>query len=99
MKHVNRVIKYLVETRELGLFIYPKELWDGDPYFKLTIEGWSDSAHATDPHTRKGVCSYVAELNGTPLVVKSKQSKLQLYQLKKVKGLQEHFAHNKCSML
>ena len=37
MKHMHRVMKYLVETRKRGLFMNPKELWDCNLCFELNI--------------------------------------------------------------
>ena len=73
-KCMHRVMKYLVEIRESGLFMEPK-VWDGDLDFEFTIEGWYDYGYASYSQTRKGVCGHVEELNGMPVLIKSRQSK------------------------
>ena len=55
-------------------FMEPKELWDGDLNFELTIVGWSHYGHATDLHTRNAVCVHVTEWNGMSVVIKSRKS-------------------------
>ena len=87
-------MKYLLETCECRSLTEAKELWGFDLNFKFSIEGWSDYKHGTDPHIRKGFCGHVTESNAIPVVIKNEQSEMQLYQLRKVKGLLEYFSHN-----
>ena len=61
VKDMHRLMKYLVDNRESGFFMKPKELWDGDLDFELNIDGQSDYGYATDLHTRKIVCSHVTK--------------------------------------
>ena len=70
IKCTRRSIKYLAETTKRGLFMKPRETWDGEIDYEFNIDGWSAYGRATDLHTRKGFCDHVEELNRILAVIK-----------------------------
>ena len=75
-KAMHRVMEYCVTTPERGLTLQPDTEWDGDPEFKLTISGISDSDYAKDPETRKSVSGNSTFLNGSPVIQRSAMQKI-----------------------
>jgi hypothetical protein len=69
-KALIRAIKYVIDTKENGLFMTPKM---GEDSFYL--EGISDSEYAGDRDTRISVYGYVIYFCGAPIAWKSKSGK------------------------
>ena len=69
-KALMRTIKYVIDTKENGLFMTPKM---GEESFYL--EGISDSEYAGDRDTRISVYGYVIYFCGAPIAWKSKSGK------------------------
>ena len=67
-KEMLRVIKYVLDTKTLGLKMSPTGTI-GDPW---TIECFSDSDWATDPETRRSISGYIIYVHGVPICWKSK---------------------------
>ena len=72
MKEMRRIIKYVLDTRELGLKIEPRLSNEG----KWTIEVYSDSDWAGDPDDRKSVGCFIILLCGVPIAWRSKGQKV-----------------------
>ena len=68
-KEMCRVIKYVLDTKELGLKIVPDNLPKGTPW---NITCFTDSDYATDPVTRRSVTGYIIYVHGVPVVWRSK---------------------------
>jgi hypothetical protein len=75
-KALNRLMEYLVFTKERGLYLQPNTQWDGDPEFEFTICGKSDSDYAKDPDTRRSVSGGIVYLNGAPVSCKCQGQKV-----------------------
>jgi hypothetical protein len=69
-KEMCRVIKFVLDTRDFGLFLFPEAL-NNDGSWHLTM--YSDSDWAGDPENRRSISGYILFLMGCPLVWKSKQ--------------------------
>ena len=65
-----RVIKYVLDTKDLGLKIEPT-LENGH----WTVEAYSDSDWAGDPDNRQSVGSYIVFVNSVPVTWKSRSQK------------------------
>ncbi|EJK77615.1 hypothetical protein THAOC_00541 [Thalassiosira oceanica] len=67
-KEMLRVIKYVLDSKEMGLRFEPtfdrNEPWD--------LVGFSDSDYAGDPETRRSVTGYILYIKGVPIIWKSK---------------------------
>jgi hypothetical protein len=63
-------VKYVMDTKYLGLLLQPKLNQDG-----FFLEGISDSEFAGDPDTRISVYCYVLYFCGAPIAWKSKAEK------------------------
>ena len=68
---LNRLMDYLVHTKNKGFLLQPNTQWNGDPEFEFTICGKSDSDYAKDLDSRKSVSGGVVYLNGTAVSCKS----------------------------
>ena len=68
-KEMLRVIKYVLDTKTLGLKIEPDNKPKGTPW---NIVCFTDSDYATDPVTRRSVTGYVIYVHGVPVVWRSK---------------------------
>jgi len=69
MKELKRVIKYVIDTKEYGLKLHPKQI---DQNGLLQIVLYSDSDWAGDKETRISVTGYVIFLQGCIVSWKSK---------------------------
>ena len=70
-REMQRVIKYVLDTKQKGLKIEPKLSKNG----KWFIEAYSDSDWAGDPDDRKSVGSFVIFVCGVPVIWRSKSHK------------------------
>ena len=69
-KEMLRVIKYVLDTKEMGLRIEPKLLRSADEPWDLVC--YSDSDYAGDPDTRRSVSGYILYVCGVPICWRSK---------------------------
>jgi hypothetical protein len=69
-KAMARLVKYVVDTEEIGLRIKPRKKDD-----MFVLEGISDSEYAGDPDTRISVYGYILYFCGAPIAWKSKSGK------------------------
>jgi hypothetical protein len=69
-KEMLRVIKYVLDTKEMGLRIEPKLLKSADEPWDLVC--YSDSDYAGDPDTRRSVSGYILYVGGVPICWRSK---------------------------
>jgi hypothetical protein len=69
-KAMARLVKYVVDTEEIGLRIKPRKKDD-----MFVLEGISDSEYAGDPDTRISVYGYILYFCGAPIAWKSKSDK------------------------
>ena len=67
-----RVIKYVLDTENLGLKIEPNIQYSGKPW---DLVCYSDSDYAGDPDTRRSVPGYVFMVQGMPISWRSKANK------------------------
>jgi hypothetical protein len=71
MQEMKRMIKYVLDTKDLALKIKPildiKDAW--------SMVAFSDSDYATDPETRISISGYVLYLRGVPISWRSKGQK------------------------
>ena len=74
MKEMMRIIKYVIDTKNVGLKIEPKIPKDNKD-FKWELEIFSDSDWAGDKDNRKSISGYILFLLGVPISVKSRQQK------------------------
>jgi hypothetical protein len=75
-KAMLRCMQHCVETKQQGLFLKPKGIWDvRDKDFEFEITGESDSDFAKDVETRHSVSGWSAYINDAPYVRKSKGQK------------------------
>ena len=63
-----RVIKYVLDTKTLGLNMCPS----GEPGDAWTMTCFTDSDWANDPETRRSVSGYVIMIHGVPICWRSK---------------------------
>ncbi|KAL7535063.1 hypothetical protein ACHAXR_008476, partial [Thalassiosira sp. AJA248-18] len=70
-KELLRIIKYVLDTRNYGLKIWPTR--NTGSSWNMTC--FTDSDFATDPDTRRSVSGYIIYLHGVPIVWKSKAQK------------------------
>ena len=63
-----RCIKYVLDTKSLGLKIWPK----GNKSEPWEIICFTDSDYASDPETRRSVSGYIIYVHGVPICWKSK---------------------------
>ena len=70
-KEMLRCIKFVLDSRNLGLKIWPT----GDKNDPWDMICFTDSDYATDPVTRKSVSGYIIYIRGVPICWKSKQQK------------------------
>ena len=68
-----RVIKFILDTKNLGLKLEPEIPKDWE--FEWTLEMFSDSDWAGDKDNRKSVSGYILFLLGVPITWKSRQQK------------------------
>ena len=77
LMQLKKVMKYCVETKDIGWFLKPSRSWDGkDKSFKFVINGKSDSDYACCPTTRRSVSGTCVFLEGAPISVKSSMQKI-----------------------
>jgi hypothetical protein len=69
-KYLLRVIKYVLDSGEVGLKLKPKK--KGEMFY---LEGISDSEYASDKDTRISVFGYILYFCGAPIAWKSKAGK------------------------
>ena len=69
------LMKYMVSTRNRGLVLAPKALWDSGRNFKFEIWGRSDSDYATNPDDRRSVSGGRVFVNGAPVTFQSATQK------------------------
>lgn len=78
-KDMMRTIKYVLDTKDIGLKIHPtswnKELCTFNNETPFVLEGVVDSEYAGDRDTRISVFGYVIYLNNAPISWKSKSGK------------------------
>jgi hypothetical protein len=75
-KAMLRVMKYVANTPERGLFLSPKRQWDGkDREFLFEVTGYADADYAADKETRRSVSGYCTLLEGALVMAKSKQQR------------------------
>ena len=60
-----KIIKYVLDTKNLGLRIEPDSKPPGSPW---RITCYSDSNYANDPETRRRVSGYIGYVHGVPVV-------------------------------
>lgn len=70
-KEMLRCIKYVLDTKSLGLKIWPSGT-GGEPW---NITCFTDSDYASDPDTRRSVSGYIIYVHGVPICFRSKQQK------------------------
>ena len=75
-KALNRLMDYLVATKDRGFLLQPNMQWNGDPEFEFTICGKSDSDYAKDVDTRRSVSGGIVYLNGAAVSCKSQGQKI-----------------------
>ena len=75
-KALDRLMDYLVHTKNKGFILQPNTQWNGDPEFEFTICGKSDSDYAKDLDSRKSVSGGVVYLNGAAVSCKSQGQKI-----------------------
>jgi hypothetical protein len=66
-----RCIKYVLDTKSLGLKIWPSGI-GGNPW---NITCSTDSDYASDPETRRSVSGYIIYVHGVPICFRSKQQR------------------------
>jgi hypothetical protein len=71
MKEMYRVIKFVLDTSNLGLKIEP--VLEGEDKLKWKLVGYSDSDWAGDRDNRKSVSGFILFLCGVPIMWRSKQ--------------------------
>jgi hypothetical protein len=69
-KEMLRVVKFVLDTKEFGLFLKPEAIGN-DGSWHLTV--YSDSDWAGDLDNRRSISGYIIFLLGCPIVWKSKQ--------------------------
>ena len=74
-KALGYLMKYLVETPNRGLVIFPDYIWDGSKDFKHVIHGRSDSDYAHCTNDRRSVSGGRIFVNGAPDMVRSSTQK------------------------
>jgi hypothetical protein len=72
LKELKRVIKFVLDTRDLGLKIEPKITGSGDDW---DIVIYTDSDYGGDKESRISVTGYIVYLLGVPICWKSKSQK------------------------
>ena len=68
-----RIIKYVLDTKNLGLRVEPDNKPPGSPW---QITCYSDGNYANDPETRRRVSGYIVYVHGVPVIWKSKLNNL-----------------------
>ena len=71
-KEMFRVIRFVLNTVNLGLKLDPKLEFDEDGNLILYLEGISDSAWASDLDNRRSITGYILYFMGCPIIWKSK---------------------------
>jgi len=71
IKEMHRCIKYVLDTHEYGLKIYPTRLDDE----KWTMTVYTDSDWAGDKDTRKSVSGFIVYLINVPIMWRSRQQR------------------------
>lgn len=69
-KEMLRVIKYILDTKDMGLRIEPTLTKSADEPWDLVC--YSDSDYAGDPDTRRSVSGYILYVKGVPISWRSK---------------------------
>jgi hypothetical protein len=67
-KEMHRVIKYVLDTKDMGLKLWPTGVM-GEPWRMVVF---TDSDYAGDPVSRRSVSGYIIYLHGVPLCWRSK---------------------------
>ena len=70
-KEMLRIIKYVLDSRHLGLRIEPQ----GRVGSAWNIVAYTDSDYATDPETCRSISGYVVYIHGVPISFKTAQQK------------------------
>ena len=77
IKAMQRVMKYCVESKEIGWTLKPERKWDGkDKSFQFVISGKSDSDYACCTTTRRSVTGYVVYFEGAVVATRSLMQKI-----------------------
>ncbi len=71
MDAMQRLMKYVDDTRDRGLVLNPMQKWGGNKDHEFIISRRSDSDYAKDMQTRKSISGYRVLLEGAPVVLKS----------------------------
>jgi hypothetical protein len=70
-KAMIRVMRYCIQTKQIGWIIRPKRKWDGRKgTIKVRVSGHSDSTYASDPEDRKSISGYSVEVEETTVATK-----------------------------
>ena len=68
-------MKYIVCTKDAGLFLKPNRKWDGSDNFKFVIWAQSDLDYAKDTQTRRSISGYVVYVEEVPVMHRSAMQK------------------------
>ena len=64
-------MRYVVSTKNRGLTLSPKRLWNGDKDFKFRVRGRADSDYAANQDDRRSVSGGVTFLEECPVTCRS----------------------------
>ena len=71
-KELHRVIKFVLDTKNLGLKFEPTLFKSNEPW---NLVGYSDSDYASDPDTRRSISGFVLYVCGVPISWRSKSQR------------------------
>jgi len=73
LKRMKQTMSYCVNTEDRGLFLKPKNKWDGDPNYEFNVKGKADANYGTDTTKRHSTSGTITYLEEAPVAIRSKQ--------------------------
>ena len=83
---LEKLMRYIVATKERGLVLKPNALWDGNLDFEFEIFGRSDSDYAANTDDRRSVSGGRVCLNACPLMFRSQTQKFMTLSVTEAEG-------------
>ena len=74
-KVLDHLMKYVIGTKNHGLVLSSKRIWNGEKEFEFCIHGRSDSDYATNKDDRKSISGRRVFLDGSPVIFWSSTQK------------------------
>ena len=86
LKALEKLMRYIVATKERGLVLKPNRTWNGDVSHKFVIHGRSDSDYAANTDDRRSISGGRVCLEGCPVIFRSQTQKFVTLSVTEAEG-------------